>query len=677
MESLKKEDFYGYKFISRLKYAPDGETAAFVVAEADPENNCYRRFIYLLRGEEYLRLTGMGEEGDFEWLDTKHILFAARRSPAEKKRAEAKERFTSYYRISIDGGEAEPYMTLPFEAQAIRPVGGDTFAVLGAIETDAPDRYQLSDKDRKAFDEERAKDADYEVLTELPYWHNGGGFAGRRRTALFTVKRGADAPEISRVTAPDETVLALEVTGGTAVYASRRYSALRPLKGFAITTLDGADGVGRVVYSSDNMQFEDMEVEGERAWLFMTDGASYGLNQNADIYQLDLSTGALRCVLAAQHAGHGLAGGSVGSDCRLGGGAECVAAGGALWHIYTLGGEARLARLTADGRDVDVIARPGSVDCVAVSPNQARVLFTALFDMKLQEIYCCEPDGSGVRQLTHFNDAALRDKYVAQPQPLSAAAEADAVNGCVLLPRDYDPAKRYPAVFDIHGGPKTVYGEVFYHEMQLWAGMGYFVFFCNPKGSDGGSDEFSDIRGDYGGQDYRDLMAFTDAVLQRWPQIDPANICVTGGSYGGFMTNWIIGHTQRFRCAASQRSISNWLSFYGVSDIGWYFGSDQTGANVYDSPEKMWAQSPLKYAANARTPTLFIHSDEDYRCPLEQGLQMYSALVEHGVEARLCLFHGENHELSRSGKPQHRLRRLTEITEWFEKHISRDAEAQG
>ena len=147
-------------------------------------------------------------------------------------------------------------------------------------------------------------------------------------------------------------------------------------------------------------------------------------------------------------------------------------------------------------------------------------------------------------------------------------SEGLTIGGWVLEPKDYDPSKTYPAVFDVHGGPKTVYGPVFYHEMQLWANMGYFVFFCNPKGSDGRDNDFMDIFGHYGETDYHNLMDFADAVLTAYPQIDPKRVCLTGGSYGGFMTNWIIGHTDRFCCAASQRSISNWLSFYGVSDIG-------------------------------------------------------------------------------------------------------------
>ena len=138
------------------------------------------------------------------------------------------------------------------------------------------------------------------------------------------------------------------------------------------------------------------------------------------------------------------------------------------------------------------------------------------------------------------------------------------------------------------------------------------------------------------------------------------------------MTNWIIGHTARFCCAATQRSISNWISFYGVSDIGEWFCADQQAGNIDDGLEKLWDHSPLKYASNVVTPTLFIHSDQDYRCPLEQGVQLFQYIRSKGVEARLVVFHGENHELSRSGQPKHRLRRLREITDWFDSHAKKE-----
>ncbi|MBO4213462.1 MAG: S9 family peptidase [Lachnospiraceae bacterium] len=287
----------------------------------------------------------------------------------------------------------------------------------------------------------------------------------------------------------------------------------------------------------------------------------------------------------------------------------------------------------------------------------------------LEELYRLK--NGKVTKLTHFNDSMLKGRYVAVPEKMTIQSEGFDIDGWVLKPIDYNPKKKYPAILEVHGGPKTVYGEIFHHEMQHFASEGYFVFFCNPVGSDGRGGKFADIRGHYGDHDFKNLMDFTDAVLKKYPQIDPKRVGVTGGSYGGFMTNWIVGHTDRFACAATQRSISNWISFHGVSDIGPYFAKDQTQGDIEGKIKKMWDQSPLKYADNVKTPLLFIHSDEDYRCPLSQGMQFYSALANKGQIVRMCIFHGENHELSRSGKPKHRMRRLTEISNWMKEYLER------
>ena len=224
-------------------------------------------------------------------------------------------------------------------------------------------------------------------------------------------------------------------------------------------------------------------------------------------------------------------------------------------------------------------------------------------------------------------------------------------------------------ILDIHGGPKTAYGQVFYHEMQLWASRGYFVAFCNPHCSDGKGDDFADYLKHYGATDYDDIMKFVDAVCEAYPAIDTQRLGVTGGSYGGYMTNWIITHTDRFKVAASQRSISNRVADFYYSDYSY----DTTYENGIPLDEKaielFWDRSPLKYVENAVTPTLFIQSTQDYRCPFPEPLQLFSALKWKGVDTRICGFKGENHELSRSGKPKHRLRRLKEITDWITKYI--------
>jgi dipeptidyl aminopeptidase/acylaminoacyl peptidase len=159
-------------------------------------------------------------------------------------------------------------------------------------------------------------------------------------------------------------------------------------------------------------------------------------------------------------------------------------------------------------------------------------------------------------------------------------------------------------------------------------------------------------------------MDFTNVVVDRFA-VDESNLFVTGGSYGGFMTNWIVGHTNRFKRAVTQRSISNWLSFYGTSDIGPSFGFDQAGGHPVNDLDKLWEQSPMKYANEIQTPLLFIHSDKDHRCPIEQAQQLYAVLLHRHVETKLVWFHDENHELSRSGKPIARIKRLGEIERWF------------
>jgi len=293
-------------------------------------------------------------------------------------------------------------------------------------------------------------------------------------------------------------------------------------------------------------------------------------------------------------------------------------------------------------------------------------------------LYCDEGSGltefykvenNEIKKLTSFNEEVMKDYYVAKPEKLTVRKAVD-IDGWVLKPIGFDANKKYPAILDIHGGPKTAYGIVYYHEMQYWASKGYFVMYCNPRGSDGKGNQFADLRHQFGGIDYQDIMAFVDLVLETYPSIDPQRLGVTGGSYGGYMTNWIIGQTDRFKAAATQRSISNWISEVGVSDYGIDFPIEQEFGDVRNCAGELWGMSPLKFVNNAKTPTLFIHSTEDYRCPVPEALQLYTALTCNGVETRMCLFKGENHELSRSGKPTHRIRRLQEITDWMDGHLN-------
>jgi dipeptidyl aminopeptidase/acylaminoacyl peptidase len=274
-------------------------------------------------------------------------------------------------------------------------------------------------------------------------------------------------------------------------------------------------------------------------------------------------------------------------------------------------------------------------------------------------------------KISEFNDEIHNSRKYSPPEHFTFNdTDGVEIDGWVMKPVDYEAGKQFPAVLNIHGGPKAAYCESYFHEMQYLANQNYFVMFSNPRGGDGKGNEFADIRGEYGGIDYENLMQFVDECLKKYPEIDAERMAVMGGSYGGFMTNWIVGHTHRFKAAITMRCICNWISFANISDIGPYFGKDQMGdVDIWTDIDKLWHHSPLKYAPNVKTPTLILHSDQDYRCWTPEAYQWFTALKLHKAATRMVLFHGENHELSRSGKPDNRVKRLEEMMAWLEKYL--------
>lgn len=272
--------------------------------------------------------------------------------------------------------------------------------------------------------------------------------------------------------------------------------------------------------------------------------------------------------------------------------------------------------------------------------------------------------------LTTMNQAFVENVEIVAPEPIVYKGQKDwSIHGWLMKPAGFEEGKTYPLIVEIHGGPATMYGNSFFHEMQLLAAKGYGVLYVNPRGSHGYSQAFVDaVRGDYGGGDYADIMAGLEYVLSEHNWIDAEKLGVTGGSYGGFMTNWIVGHTNRFKAAVTQRSISNWVSFYGVSDIGYYFSEWQHGATM-KNVEKLWALSPLKYAENIETPLLILHSEDDLRCPMEQAEQLYITLKSMEKETALVRFPQSDHNLSRAGIPNLRIERLTAMLDWFKTYL--------
>ena len=222
---------------------------------------------------------------------------------------------------------------------------------------------------------------------------------------------------------------------------------------------------------------------------------------------------------------------------------------------------------------------------------------------------------------------------------------------------------------EIHGGPQVQYGNVFMHEFYFLAANDFVVYFCNPRGGKGyGEKHTKAIDNAWGTVDYEDIMKW-NAFIAKEKYIDTKKMFVTGGSYGGYMTNWIIGHTNKFKAAVTQRSVSNLISMYGSSDFNWAFENEFGHKPPWENFNSYWKQSPIKYIGNAKTPTLVIHSMNDNRCPQEQGEQVYVSLKRLGVDTELVLFPGEPHGLSRGGRTDRRIERLNHILRWFKKYL--------
>ncbi|MDF9751843.1 S9 family peptidase [Arthrobacter sp. ES3-54] len=273
-------------------------------------------------------------------------------------------------------------------------------------------------------------------------------------------------------------------------------------------------------------------------------------------------------------------------------------------------------------------------------------------------------DGGQVRRLTDFSAPLRSVAGISETQELTLpSADGYPVHGWLVKPAGPGP---HPVLLNIHGGPFAQFGVALFDEAQIYAGAGYAVLMCNPRGSAGyGQEHGRSIKERMGTVDMQDVLAFLDGAVEKFEDLDGANVGIMGGSYGGYLTAWTVSHDHRFRAAIVERGFLDPVSFTGSSDIGWFFGGEYTGP----SAEQMAAQSPMARVENVRTPALVIHSEDDLRCPVEQGQRYFTALKQQGVETGFLVFPGENHELSRSGTPHHRKQRFDEILKWWARYL--------
>lgn len=658
MQPIKQDDFYDFDYLSNISYSPKGDKAIVVNTKVDIKNNGYKQYLYLYVNNKFRKLTKDGKGSLYIWKNNDEILYFSTVDKKDIKRKKNGEIFTCIYIININKKQIKKIKEIPLQVVRIKKIDEENYIISSSIDVNNPDYYKLERKKQKEIEKQHISDKDYEVCDEIPFWFNGEGFINKQRTALFTYNLKNN--KLQRFTKPEFNLYCFDILNNKVIYAgetiknkSNEYCGLYEYSLISNKTKT-------IIKERKNFDIYNMASVSDGVILQVCEKKKYGGNENCVLYTYRKNK------IQSLFKKDLTYGNSTGSDSRLGGGKTFVTHNDKLYFVETRRNAAVLSSVSLDGKQEDIFSEEGSIEFFDINKD-GQIIACYMNATKLQDIY--QINNSKLKRISNFNVKKLNNKYVALPEKLNIKSGDTDIDGWILKPINYNPKKKYPCVLDIHGGPKTVYGEIYYHEMQIWASKGYFVCFCNPTGSDGRGNKFSDIRGKYGTVDYRNIMDFLDEVLSKNKAIDHKKLCVTGGSYGGFMTNWIVGHTNKFACAATQRSISNWISFEGVSDIGPTFTYDQQAANRKKDFNKIWWHSPLKYVDNVKTPILFIHSDEDYRCPLEQGIQFYSAIKNNNIESRMVIFHGENHELSRGGKPKHRSRRLKEITDWFESNV--------
>jgi len=643
MKRVRIEDLYEYRFLSAIELSPTGEWAGFVAKQADLEENGYSSNIYLasLATSEVRRLTTSGKDGPYVWDPSgDSILFASKRKSDSDG--------TALYRIQVTGGEAEFVVHLPHEATAFRllPDGRILFSA------------------RVPLDGEPGEDAaEYEVLEEIPFWQNAKGFTSRKRVRLFLFDPSSG--EIVTLSEPELEIQSFDWIGHSVAAVVRRFPGKAELTD-ELWIYDLRSGESQCLSKNEFSLGEARFLDENSIVTLASDMTRYGRGQNRELLLYDIVHRTSRSL--TPNWDHSV-GNSIVADCRHGGGPMLRVDHGLAYLTITERSTSKVVRISRDGQ-VSVVAEPdGSVDAFAV--KDGIILCAALQPDALHELHAYEPGGA--RRLTSLNKTALTERYVSVPEAFSVLSGDTQLDAWIVRPVDFDATQKYPAILTVHGGPRAAFGSVFVHEMQVLAAQGYVLIYTNPRGSSGRGNEFADLREKYGTIDYDDLMAVVDAAIEAYPFINADRLGIMGGSYGGFMTNWAIGQTDRFRAGVSQRSISNWTSKFNTTDIGYYFNQDAMGTTPWEQggADKLWWHSPLKYADKVVTPTLFIHSEQDYRCWLAEGLQMFTALRYHGVDSRLVLFREENHELSRSGKPKHRARRLQEMLDWFDRYLKK------
>lgn len=657
------DDLYLFQTPAEPRISPDGAQVAFCVQRVERETEKKYTNLWLAAADgARLRQFTHGKWADTmpRWSpDGRTLAFLSNRGSEEQ---------AQIYLLPVDGGEARPLTSLKgnFASLEWSPDGTKLLSQFRKKDADAEEREKDEAKKKLGIS--------YRHITRSDYKFDGAGYLPKERWHVWVID--AATGEATQLTDgdKDETEPRWSPDGERILFTSNRSE--RPdmdLDATEFYLMPAAGGEMEQVQTRPGRKFGAVFSPDGRHIAYLGREQSGRWYQNATVYVAPLDgRGPVRNI-----TGHldlhmvGATNGDIfnGSSPSL---PVWSADGQRIFCGATARGNEPLVSLAAfepNNEPLWLIAEPGVLGGHTFDRARRRVayLWSTLDDPA--QLYVRDLDGGEPRQLTTLNPWLTEVETGEIEAVWFKAADGYDLHGWILKPPGFDPARRYPSILQIHGGPQTQYGNIYMHEFHYLAAAGYVVYWSNPRGSQGyGEDCAGAIYGQWGTVDYDDVMAWADYVEQL-PYIDPERMGVTGGSYGGYMTTLIIGRTHRFKAAVAQRAVSNFLSFYGSSDLNWGLENLAGTAAPWDDVQGCWAQSPISAIGNARTPTLVIHSENDYRCDQEQGEQVFIALRRLGVDTELLLLPGESHGVSRGGRTDRRIARLEHMAGWFERYL--------